>query len=50
MLKCNVRTIKKCEHKKSRKIKITMFSLECLISFGEDLKSHMPFPILVYPF
>jgi len=41
---------KKCEHKKIYKVKIALFSLECSISFGEDLKSHMPFPIFVYPF
>jgi hypothetical protein len=41
---------KKCEHKKSRKIKITLFSLECSISFGEKLNSHMHFPIFPYPF
>jgi hypothetical protein len=46
----NVRIEKQCEHKKSRKIKITMFSLECSISFKEDMKSHMHFFILVYLF
>jgi len=47
---CKVRIEKECEHKKSRKIKIALFSLECSISFGENLNSHMPFPILPYPF
>jgi hypothetical protein len=50
MFKCNVRTVKKCEHKRFLKIKNIMFSLEYSVSFREDLKSHMPFPILVYPF
>jgi hypothetical protein len=32
--------------KKCRKIKVTLFSLECSILLGEVLNSHMPFPFL----
>jgi hypothetical protein len=34
---CKVKIEKRFEHKKSRKIKITLSSLECSISLGEDL-------------
>jgi hypothetical protein len=47
---CKVRIEKECEHKKSRKKKLALFSFECSISFGENLNSHMLFPILPYPF
>jgi hypothetical protein len=35
--------------KKSKK-EITLFSLEYSMSLGEDLNSHVPSPILTYPF
>ncbi len=42
----NENSKKNVNAKKSRKIKITLFSLECSISLGEVLNSHMPFPFL----
>jgi hypothetical protein len=47
---CKVRIEKKCEHKKSRKIKIALFSLECSIFWGKLEFTHafshssQPFP------
>jgi hypothetical protein len=36
--------------KKFRKMKIILFSMECSIFLGENLKSHMHFLIPIYPF
>jgi hypothetical protein len=49
-LEKNEKNVKQGKLRIEKEMKITLFSMECSIFLGEDLKSHMHFPIPIYPF